>query len=320
MKIVIPDDDPAFYGAANHPELGRLEAYGEVRWYGTRYPDREEFFRRCAEAEVVVNVRGYSKFDEEALERLPRLKLVSVVGTGTDNVDLAAARRRDVTITNTPGVNSGAVAELALGLMLSTARHIALGDRWMRAGLWQQRRGPELRGRTLGLVGVGLIAQRLAHLARGIGMQVIGWSFTQDPERAAAAGIELVERDDVFRRADVVSVHVRSTPETRGFVGRRELKLMKSSAILINTARGAVVDAPALREALVEGSIAGAGLDVHLPEPLPPDQNLFKDLDNAVITPHLGGSSFEAATRTQQVTVDNVIAYLEGRPEHVANP
>jgi phosphoglycerate dehydrogenase-like enzyme len=225
-----------------------------------------------------------------------------------------------VTVCNTPGVNSVAVAELALGLMLAAARHIRLGDRWMRDGLWQQERGPELRGKTLGLIGLGMIAQRLAELGRGIGMSVIGWSFTPNPERAAALGIELVERDEVFRRADVVSLHVRSTPETRGFVGARELALMKPSAILVNTARGAVVDAPALREALLAGQIAGAGLDVHVPEPHTLEANLFKDLDNVVITPHLGGSSYEASVRTQRMTVDNIIAFLEGRPVNVANP
>jgi phosphoglycerate dehydrogenase-like enzyme len=319
VNIVIPDDDPPYYDSAEHPQLRRLEAYGKVIYHGTRFADRAEFFRRIEPADVILNVRGYSKFDEEGLAAAPRLKMISIVGRGTDNVDLAAAKRRGVVVSNTPGTNHITVVETALGLMLAVMRKIPISDRRLREGTWREERGPELYDKTLGVLGLGIIGARMAELGRALGMRVIAWSFTHDLTRAAAVGAELVERDEVFRQADVVSVHVLSTAETHGFVGRRELALMKPTAYLINTARGAVVDADALRCALLDGRIAGAGLDVHVPEPLPLKENRFADLDNVVITPHLGGSSWEAVERMRVMTVENAIAFLKGRPVNVVN-
>jgi phosphoglycerate dehydrogenase-like enzyme len=150
-------------------------------------------------------------------------------------------------------------------------------------------------------------------------MHAIGWSFARDTERAARLGVTLVERDDVFRQSDVVSVHLRNTPEVRGLVGARELGLMKPSAYLINTARGALVDEAALASALRARQIAGAALDVYTEEPLPVERNPFRDLDNVVLTPHIGAVTAEAAARSRAMPVDNIIAFLDGRPRHVVN-
>ena len=202
----------------------------------------------------------------------------------------------------------------------------SLGDRAsgrsapLRQGTWQHVEGPELEGKTLGLLGLGAIGERVARLGRGFGMRVIAWSFAHDTARAERLGVELVERDDVFRRADVLSVHLRNTPEVRGLVGARELALMQPSAYLVNTARGALVDQDALAEALRAGRLAGAGLDVYVEEPLPPERNPFRDLANVVLTPHLGAVTREANARSRAMPVDNIIAYLEGRPEHIVNP
>src|SRR5262249_3994584 len=157
------------------------------------------------------------------------------------------------TVTNTPAVGAPSVAELTLGLMLAVTKAIPLSNQRVKQGVWQHVEGSELEGKTLGLLGLGAIGSRVARMARGLGMHVIAWSFTPDLERASALGAELVERDDVFRRADVLSVHLRNTPEVRGIVGARELALMRPSAYLINTARGALVDAEALAGALREG-------------------------------------------------------------------
>jgi phosphoglycerate dehydrogenase-like enzyme len=320
VKIVVPDDFPIAYGSPDHPDLARLRDYGEVVTHTTRFADRAEFFDRIADAEVVVNVRAYSTFDEEALEHAPKLKMISIQGVGTDNVDLAAAKRRGVVVTNTPGVNAVSVAVLALGLMFAVIRGIPVTDRRLREGTWQHPKAFEIQGKTLGLLGLGAIGSHLARLGRGVGMQVIAWSWNRDPARAERLGVELVERDELFRRADVVSVHLRNTPEARGSVGRRELELMKPSAILINTARAAILDQDAVVDALRSGRIDGAGFDVYLTEPLPLDQNPFKDLDNVVIMPHAGGATAESAERSNRAPIDNVIAFLEGRPEHVVNP
>jgi len=317
MDIVVPDDYPPTYASLEQIDLRRLAPYGDIRLHTTRAAARAELFERLASAEVTINVRAYTVFDEELLERTPQLRLISILGTGTDNVDLAAAARRGVTVTNTPGVGAPSVAELTVALMLATVRAIPLSDARVRRGEWQHVEGPELEGKTLGVLGLGAIGARVARMGRGLGMRVLAWSVTRDPERASHLGIELVERDEVFRQADVVSVHLRNTPEMRGVVGARELALMKETAYLINTARGALVDADALAAAIRGGQLAGAGLDVFTEEPLPPERNPFLDLANVVLTPHLGAVTREANARSRAMPVDNIIAFLEGRPENV---
>jgi phosphoglycerate dehydrogenase-like enzyme len=319
MEIVIPDDFPPTYGAPDQVDLKRLAGYGSVRVYTTRAADRDELFARLAPADVAINVRAYTTFDAETLDHAPKLKLLSILGTGTDNVDLKAARERGVTVTNTPGVGAPSVAEHTLGLMLAVTRAIPVSDKRVREGVWQHVEGPELEGKTLGLLGLGAIGSRVARIGRGLGMRVIAWSFTPDQQRATQLNVELVERDEVFCQSDVVSVHLRNTPGVRGLVGPRELALMKPSAYLINTARGALVDADAVAAAVREGRLAGAGLDVFTEEPLPPERNPFRDLSNVVLTPHLGAVTHEANARSRAMPVDNIIAFLEGRPRNVVN-
>jgi D-3-phosphoglycerate dehydrogenase len=316
VKIVVPDDFPISYGSVVQADLARLQPYGEVVTHTTRFADRDEFFARISEATIVINVRAYSTFDEEALAHAPNLKMISVQGVGTDNVDLAAAKARGIVVTNTPGVNSVSVAELAIGLIFAVVRAIPLSDRRMRAGTWQHPPAFELQGKTLGLLGLGAIGAHTARMANGLGLKVIAWSWNQDPERAARLGVELVDRDEVFRRSDIVSVHLKNTPEARGSVGARELDLMKSSAVLINTARAAILDQDAVVAALKTGRIAGAGFDVYLTEPLPPEENPFKDLENVVLMPHAGGVTAESTVRSNAAPVDNVIAFLEGRVQN----
>ena len=317
MHIVIPDDYPPTYASLEQVDLQRLAPYGSVQLHTTRARDRAELFERIAPAEVIINVRAYTALDDEAFTHAPRLKMVSILGTGTDNVDLEAATKRGISVTNTPGVGAPSVAELTIGLMFGLVRSIPISDGRLRQGTWQHVEGPELAGKTLGLLGLGAIGQYVARLGLGLGMRVIAWSFSSDPTRAERLGVELVERDEVFRRADVVSVHLRNTPEVRGIVGARELALMKPSAYLINTARGALVDELALADALRTEKIAGAALDVYTEEPLPPERNPFRELTNVVLTPHIGAVTREANTRSRAMPVDNIIAFLEGRPEHV---
>ena len=319
MHIVIPDDYPPTYASLEQVDLRRLATYGTVELHTSRASDRAELFERIAPAEVVINVRAYTALDDEAFSHAPALKMVSILGTGTDNVDLEAAKRRGVTVTNTPGVGAPSVAELTIGLMFGLVRSIPISDARLRQGTWQHVEGPELAGKTLGLLGLGAIGQYVARLGLGLGMRVIAWSYSADFARAQRLGVELVERDEVFRRADVVSVHLRNTPEVRGIVGARELALMKPSAYLINTARGALVDESALAFALREQRIAGAALDVYTEEPLPPERNPFRELTNVVLTPHIGAVTREANTRSRAMPVDNIIAYLQGNPQHVVN-
>ena len=320
MDIVIPDDYPPTYASLDQPDLQRLAPYGTVRLFTSRAADRAELFARIAPAEAIINVRAYTSLDEEAFAHAERLKLVSILGTGTDNVDLIAAKRRGISVTNTPAVGAPSVAELTIGLLLAVMRSIPISDTRLRQGTWQHVEGPELAGKTLGVLGLGAIGGRVAQIGRGLGMRVIAWSFSADAARAARLGVELVERDDVFRLADVVSIHLRNTPEVRGLVGARELALMQPGAYLINTARGALVDTAALEAALRQGQLAGAGLDVFTEEPLPPERNPFVDMPNVVLTPHIGAVTREANARSRAMPVDNIIAFIQGRPQNLVTP
>ena len=201
----------------------------------------------------------------------------------------------------------------------ASARSIPASDRSLRAGGWHHFDGPELSGKTLGLLGLGAIGAHMAGLGRGLGMRVVGWSLRIDPVRADAAGVELVEFDDLFRISDVVSIHLRLSPRSLGLVGEREIRLMKPDAILVNTARAGIVDQAALVAALRSGRLGGAGLDVHDPEPLPSEQNPYLELENVVLTPHSGSVTREATLRSLREPVENVIAFLEGRPQNVVS-
>jgi phosphoglycerate dehydrogenase-like enzyme len=321
FRVVIPDDYPPMFESPENPDLAPLEGLAEVVLESTKWKDRKDFFSRIASANAVINVRGYSKFDAEALAHAPELKLISVLGTGVDNIDLAEATRRDIVVSNTPAVGAQAVAELAIGLMFAVSRHIAVNDREVRMGVWRHGVSHELRGKTIGLVGLGAIGQAMAVMTAGMGMRVIAWNRTSGREAELnSTPVEMVGWDELFERSDVVAIHLRSTPETAGIVGPREIGLMKPSAILLNTARAAVIDYGALAKAIREGLLAGAGLDVHSVEPLPPEENLFRDLDTVVLTPHSGAVTVEANQRSMQAAVENITRFLDGRPHHVMNP
>ena len=316
-KLVIPDDFPPLY--RGHAQIERLKRLGDFVHYETMPADGDELAGRLLGADIVVNVQRFNAFDRALLERLPRLRLISIFGTGTDKVDLTAATELGIVVTNTPAATSISVAELNMGLLLDVARSISLSDHKVREGVWGSQFGMQLRGKTIGLIGLGAIGAEVARIALAFDMKVIGWSFSDDPARASRLGLELVDLDELLRTADVVSLHVRNTPEAAGMIGRREIDLIKPGAILINTARAAIVDQDALLEALNSGRIAGAGLDVHMEEPLPPG-NPWVELENVVLTPHAGAMTQDAFDREVTIGVDNVTAFLEGEPTNVVNP
>jgi phosphoglycerate dehydrogenase-like enzyme len=299
-KVIIPDDWPPVLAAS--PALPKLREHADVVYFDTLPGSQERLIDRIREAEAVINIRSSSKFTDEVFEACPQLRLLSLWGTGTDNVDLSAAERRQVTVTNTPGVSAISVAEHALALMLAVARGIPGQDAAVRAGSWPRGQGIELYGKTLGLIGLGAIGRRFAQLGQAIGMRVIAWTMHPNP----ALGSELVEFEQLLRVSDVVSLHVRLSPLTRGLIGVREFGLMKPTAILVNTARGAIVDEAALIDALSTRRIAGAGLDVFSIEPLPPEHALTK-LSNVVMTPHSAGITPEALEAGLQMAVANVL-------------
>jgi D-3-phosphoglycerate dehydrogenase len=310
--IAVPDDFPSVFDGT--PAHERARALGGVRVFTERGADQEdELVRRIGDARVAINIRAHARFTDTVFARCPQLKLVSVWGTGTDNIDLNAAGMRGVTVCNTPGINAFAVAEHALTLMLAVARKITLLDREMREGKWPREMLTQLLGKTLGVFGMGTIGARLAVIAKGIGMEVLGWSAQGDDARLRRAGVTPATKEQILARADVVSLHVRLAPETRGFIGRKELALMKPTAILVNTGRGALVEREALLTALRERRIMGAGLDVFHQEPLAPDDPLLA-LPNVVCSPHNAGQTPEVIRDGLLAAVENVEAFLRGKP------
>jgi len=281
--------------------------------YHNSLPGSEErLIERIGAAEVVLNIRSSCKFTEAVFAACPKLRLVSVWGTGTDHVDLPAAARHGVTITNTPGVSAVSIAEHALGLLLAVARRLPQMDAATRAGQWPRGQSVELYGKTCGIVGLGAIGRQFARLAGGIGMRVIAWTMHPKP----MPGVEHVELEELYRASDAVSLHLRLSPETVDFIGAPQFGLMKKTAILINTARGAIVNEAAMIEALSSGAIAGAGLDVFTTEPLPPNHPIVR-LPNVAITPHNAGITPEALEAGLRMSVENVWDFLAGRPSHV---
>ncbi len=314
MKIVVPDDFPALFALSDQVE--RLKALGETEIHTTRAEMEDELVRRLSGAMALVNMRSFTRFTAEVLARCPDLRLISISGTGTDNVDLPAARERGILVCNTPEANSDSVAEHTWALLLALARGLRQMEDRMRAGEWWHHYGTELRGKTLGLIGLGRIGQRVARMARGFEMNVIACSFTLDEERAQRAGVRLVSLDELLASSDVVSFHLRLSDRSRGLFDESRLRKMKPGALLINTARGALLDELALVKALSDGHLGGAAIDCYAEEPLPMDHPL-RSAPNTLLIPHAGWMTREARQRMLSEPVDNIVAWIEGRPQNI---
>src|SRR6267378_2407726 len=241
VTITIPDDFPSVF--ENTPAHERCRKVGETKVYTARGADDEtELIKRIDAARVAINIRAHARFTDHVMQSCRKLEMISIWGTGTDNIDLDAAGRHGITVCNTPGVNAFAVAEHTLALMLATARKIPRIDREMRGGAWPREFLTQLLGKTLGVFGTGTIGRRVITLAKAIGMDVVAWSARGDAAAVATLGARAATKDEILRAADVVSLHLRLGPETRGFLGRRELAMMTPTAILINTGRGALIE------------------------------------------------------------------------------
>jgi len=277
----------------------------------------EELIERLARCEGCI--AGLDYFTADVFEAVPGLRVVARYGAGVDRVDLDAAVRAGVTVTNTPTANSDSVADLAVGLMLAVARTIPLADRTVRGGQWKNMYGMSLAGKTVGLVGYGRIGSRVAQRVKGFDCPVIVHDPFLDAEVARRDGVKLVALEELLATADFISLHLPVTEATQGMIGAAQLAQMKPKAILINTARGEVVDQDALLAAVREGRIGGAGLDAHAEEP--PNAALFEGLDNIVLTPHMGGYTEEALYNMAMGSVDNLCAFFEGEePPNVVVP
>ncbi len=313
-RISIPDDAPPVMGPSDAYQ--GLDQSADVAYHDSLPGSEAELIERILGFDAVINIRSSVDFTDAVFAACPDLRIVSLWGTGTDHVDAEAAVRHGVTVTNTPGVSAAAMAEHTLTLMLSAARRIPEVDAETKAGGWPRAFVTQLHGKTLGIIGLGAIGRQTARIARGIGMKVVAWTMHPNPDLAHELGVELIELDELYRLSDVVSLHLRQSPDTIGFIGSREFASMKPTAIFINTARGPIVDETALLKALEEKRIAAAGLDVFDAEPLPRGHPLTK-LSNAVLTPHSGGATREALEAGLKLSIDNVFDFFEGRPSNV---
>jgi phosphoglycerate dehydrogenase-like enzyme len=292
--------------------------------YTTRAASDDETVDRTRGADIVITIRDRVLFTPQLLSRLGHLQLLSVCGARLTHIDLNAATEYGVLICAPPAAEQGAytkpaTAEQTWNLILGLAKETPMNDQAMRAGKWQTRPAWGLVGKTIGLLGLGHIGRQVADIANAFRMRVIAWSPHLTPERARACGAEYVPFEQLFRDADVVSVHAPMLPENRDLIGEVELNLMRPHALLINTARANLINEQALRQALGNGTIAAAGLDVYWEEPLPEDHWL-RHQPNVLLQPHLGGFTDEGYASLIEPAVDNVMAFLDGKPKHLINP
>jgi phosphoglycerate dehydrogenase-like enzyme len=325
MQVVFPDDwNGAFAGA---PEIARLRERADVNICRVR-PDN--LLDAVRDADVVVALRERTRYDARVLHQMPNLKLiVSVGGRENPSIDKAVAMERGVLVCFTggamadslppPAPGNPSMTELALGMMISVMRGFGVQDRAMRAGEWPGPIGRVLHGKTLGILGLGRLGIELANVGQLLGMRVMAAGLTLTPERAAAASVEFRSLDELFSESDVVSIHLKSTPTTRGLVNARLLARMKPDAVLINTSRGPIVEEAALVEVLRQHRILGAALDVYDAEPLPADHPL-RHTDNTLLLAHCGWPTDEGYARIVPETVRVIEAFLDGSPINVENP
>jgi D-3-phosphoglycerate dehydrogenase len=315
MHIVFPDGA----GCVRRPaDLDPLRRLGAVDFYDGPPADRAELIARVRPAEAIV--LDYSVLDAEVLSHCAGLRFISFLGIGYSScIDVAAATRQGIAIANTPDYGATSVAEHALALMLALTRHVGAGFASMREGRWEPGRfqGIELRGKTLGIVGLGPIGVEMARLGAGIGMSLLGWTRRLSPERAVH-GLALVPLEELFSRSDVVSLHLSYIPQTAGIISRALLERMRPGSWFVNTARARLVDNEALVELLRRGHLAGAAFDVHEEEP-PRRPYPLLDLPNVLATPHIGYNTVEAGASMLRISIATLEAWARGERLHVVN-
>jgi phosphoglycerate dehydrogenase-like enzyme len=309
VNIAVLDD---YQGVAlTLADWSKVTARARVTVFNDHLDDVEALIERLAPFDVVCVMRERTPLRRAVIERLPKLKLIASTAMRNASIDADAAAERGIAIVHT-SYSSAPTVELTWALILAGARHIVSENASLRAGGWQKSVGDDLAGKTLGIVGLGNIGAQVAKVGLAFGMQVIAWSQNLTREAAAAAGARLVPKEELLREADVVSIHLVLSGRTRGLIGAAELQLMKPTARLVNSSRGPIVVESALIQALANGRIAGAAIDVFDVEPLPPE-HAFRRLDRVLATPHIGYVSRGLYERFYRDTVVNIAAWLDAR-------
>ena len=322
LKIALLDDYAEVALAC--ADWSRLDGKAEITVFHD-HMDEKRAVEALAPFDVLVTIRERMALPRTLIERLPNLKLITIIGMRLTNLDLDAATEAGVIVAHSGTRNpafanvAAATPELSWGLLIATVRDIAGQDRRMRDGLWQDKVGMILAGRTLGLLGLGRIGKRMAEYAKAFGMEVIAWSQNLTADAAAEVGVRRVEKDELFAQADVVSIHLVLSERSRGLVAARELGLMKPTAYLINTSRGPIVNEADLVDALKAETIAGAGLDVFDQEPPSPNHPL-RTLENVTLTPHLGYATLDTLKAFYGDSLEAIEAFAAGSPIRMSNP
>lgn len=310
------------FAEVSREPIERLEDAGFIvdeRSYETvRSITEEEFCKLIKGADVVV-VTGTFPITRTVIEEADRLKMIAIRSAGFDGTDLEAAREKGILVTHNPGANADSVADMTVGLMLAVLKKIPKLDRKIRNSGWERERTLDMHGKILGIIGIGRIGKLVAKRVQGFDMTIIANDIVEYGEFLEMYGIESVSKEELLERSDIVTIHTPLDTSTRCMIGEERLRLMKKNAILVNTARGPIVDTKALYKALKDDWIAGAGIDVHMPEP--PTFRPLIELDNVVSTCHVAGISDGASYTMAMQTVEKIIAYFTGKmPEGVLTP
>lgn len=317
MRVAILDDYQNI--AMSLAEWSRLDGEADITVFNKPIGDEDAVVEALADFDILVCMRERTAFPKTAIDRLPNLKMMITTGMRNRSIDETALRARDIPLcgTNAPGTG-GATAELTWALITALFKNIPADDRSMRAGEWQPNLGSSMAGKTLGLLGLGRLGARAARIGLAFDMNVIAWSQNLTDERAAEVGVKRAGFDELMETSDVISIHLINSDRTRGLVNKEALARMKSTAFLVNTSRGPIVDQDALIEALQAKTIGGAGLDVYNTEPLPADHPI-RSLPNTVLSPHTGYVTREGIQGMYEHALENIEAFLAGDPVRVLN-
>jgi phosphoglycerate dehydrogenase-like enzyme len=310
IKLAVLDDYQ--HVARGMADWSAVERCTEMTFFHDHVSDPEEIVRRLAPFDVLCVMRERTPLPRPLLERLPNLKLVVSTGARNASIDLAAATELGVAVCHTRYIGHGA-AELTWALILAAVKHVSAESSSVRGGGWQKRIGGELKGRTLGIVGLGNLGGAVARFGRAFDMNIVAWSTNLTDSKAAEHGAQLVSKQQLFQQSDIVTVHLVFAERTRSIIGTGELGLMKPTAWLVNTSRGPLIDETALIEILKNEAIAGAALDVFDVEPLPANHP-FRSLPNVIATPHIGYVTQDTYRLFYRDTVECVLAWLDGKP------
>jgi len=314
MKIVVVDH---VYLEEGHIE--KLQSIGDLEIFKDLPKTPDELKERIRGSDIVVV--GWSNLTEDVINSAEKLRMISIWATTCHYADLKAARERGIVVTHVPGYATEAVAEHVFALLLASIRKLMLADEHVRRGYfdWRPFGGIELAGKTLGIIGTGKIGCRVAEIGRAFKMRILAFDKYPNLKKAEEIRMKYVDLQTLLKESDIVTLHVTLTPETERLIGQKEIEAMKNGAVIINTSQGRVIDEKALINALKSRKLSYAGLDVFEEEPPAKDNPLFK-LDNTVLSPHIGFNTVEAAKRCTDICIDNVVKFLEGRPQNVCQP